>query len=227
MVLAGVRGEDYLPSAFPFPETMRPMRTLTRVVVSLAALAALPCTVGAQSVVGGMAGRVESRQLRDRADDSATRRGILVGAFVDVQTPVAPLGILAEAFYAQRGGRLDLGSAPGVQGEVQADVLGVTVAPQFQVGVGPVSAYAYAGPMVEMSVRTRYTDELAPAYRNPSAQTLAVTAGGGLGLRLGVWSVRAEVRVLEELSSAFTGDAGDFRHRSKEILVRVGRSVVR
>jgi hypothetical protein len=29
------------------------------------------------------------------------------------------------------------------------------------------------------------------------------------------------------LSPAFTGDVGDFRHRSKEILVRVGRNVVR
>lgn len=203
------------------------MRTLTRVLVSLAAVTFVPGVAAAQSVMGGMVGYVGSRQLRDRADDSATRTGALVGAFVDVETPVGPLGILAEAFYAQRGGRLELGSSPGQQGEVQADVLGFTVAPNLHVGFGPVSAYAYAGPMVEMPVRTRYTDELAAAYRNPAGQILAVTAGAGLGVRFGIWSVRAEARVVEELSPAFTGDAGDFRHRSKEILVRVGRMVIR
>ena len=178
-------------------------------------------------MIGGLAGRVESRQLRDRGEDSDTRAGALVGAFVDVQTPVGPLSILAEAFYAQRGGRFDLGGTSGLQGQVQADVLGFTVAPTLHAGIGPVSVYAYAGPMVETPVRTRFTEELSPAYRNPAGQVFAVTAGAGLAVRAGIWSVRAEARVVEELSAAFSGDAGDFRHRSKEILLRVGRSVVR
>jgi len=203
------------------------MRTLTRVLVSLATLASVPCVANAQSVIGGLAGRVESRQLRDRGEDSDTRAGAMVGAFVDVQTPVAPLSILAEAFYAQRGGRFDLGGTSGLQGQVQADVLGFTVAPTLHAGIGTVSVYAYAGPMVETPVRTRFTGELAPAYRNPTGQIFAVTAGGGLGVRSGVWSVRVEARVVEELSAAFAGAAGDFRHRSKEILVRLGRTAVR
>ena len=180
------------------------MRTVTSLLL-LSALsvtsvqAQAPGAGGSQSVLGGMAGRVESRQLRDRGEESGTRTGNLVGVFVEVRTPVAPLGVLAEAFYAQRGGHFDVDETPGLQGQVQADVLGLTVAPTLRVGVGPVSAYAYGGLMVETPVRTRYTGELEPAYRNPAGQIFAVT----------------------------TGDAGDFRHRSREILVRLGRSAVR
>ena len=174
-----------------------------------------------------MAGRVESRQLWKHHEDSALRTGALVGAFVEVQTPVSSLRILAEAFYAQRGGRFDLEGTPGLQGQVQADVLGFTVAPTLLAGFGPVSVFGYAGPTVETPARTRFTQELAPAYRNPAGQIFAVTAGAGLAVRSGVWSVRFEARVVEEMSAAFSGDAGDFRHRSKEILVRVGRSMAR
>jgi hypothetical protein len=203
------------------------MRTLTRALVSLVVLSWIPQLAGAQSAIGGMAGRVESRQIRDRGEDSGTRTGALVGAFIDVETPVGPLSVLAEAFYAQRGGRFDLAGTAGFQGQVQADVLGFTVAPTLHAGIGPLSVYAYGGPMLETPVRTRSTGELSPAYRNPAGQVFAVTGGGGLAVRAGVWSVRIEARVVEELSAAFSGDAGDFRHRSKEILVRVGRIVVR
>jgi hypothetical protein len=62
------------------------------------------------------------------------------------------------------------------------------------------------------------------AYQNPAAQVFSVTAGGGVELRiLTQYGFRLEVRHVEGLSPAFTSDAGDFKHRSTEILVRVGR----
>ncbi|HSG50282.1 MAG TPA: hypothetical protein VLA43_20820, partial [Longimicrobiales bacterium] len=106
----------------------------------MAAPTLVPGPVRAQSVVGGMAGRTESRQLRDRGEASGTRAGNVVGVWADVQTPAAPLGVLAEGFYAQRGGRFDLSGTSGLQGQVQADLLGVTVAPLLRMGVGPLSA---------------------------------------------------------------------------------------
>jgi hypothetical protein len=174
-----------------------------------------------------MAGRVESRQLRDRQEDSKTHTGFMAGAFVDVQTPVAPLTVLAEAFYAQRGARYDLGAAAELEGQVQSEVVGFTLAPTFHVRVGPVSAHVYGGPTMETPLRTQAPTELEPAYRSPAGQIFAVTAGGGVAVRTGIWSVRLEARVVEQLSAAFSGALGDFRHRSTEILVRVGKVVVR
>lgn len=151
----------------------------------------------------------------------------MTGAFIDVQTPVGPLSILAEAFFAQRGGQFDANHPEVPEGQVRADVLGFTVAPTLRVELGPASVYGYAGPMVEVPVHTRYTSDLASAYRFPAGQIFAVTAGGGVGVGVGAWSVRLEARVVEELSSAFSSDAGDYRHRSTEILVRVGKVVAR
>ena len=199
------------------------MRTPTRFLVSLAVLALVPAVVGAQSVVGGMAGAVVSRQIVDPGDDTDTRTGGMVGAFVDVQTPVGPLAVLAEAFYVQRGGRVDLEGPAGLQGEVRSDLIGFTVAPTLRVGIGSASLFAYGGPMIEIPVYTRSSAELETAYRTPTSGVFAVTGGGGLAVGTGDWSVRVEARIVEEISAAYTGDAGDFRHRSKEILVRVGR----
>jgi hypothetical protein len=199
------------------------MRTLTRLLVSLTAVALVPGALRAQATVGAVVGRTESRQLLDRDADSDTRTGYLAGGFVEVQTPAGPLSVLAEAFLAQRGGTFAPGRPDSLRGEVQADMLGFTVAPLLHAGVGPVSVYGYAGPMVEMPVRTRSAPDLSPAYRTPAGQIFAVTAGAGVGFDAGVWSVRLEARVVEELSNAYSGDAGDFRHRAKEILVRVGR----
>lgn len=199
------------------------MRTLTRLLVSLAVLGLVPAVADGQSVVGGMAGGVVSRQIRDPGDASDTRTGGMVGAFVDVQTPATFLAVLAEVFYVQRGGRVDLEGPAGLQGQVRADLLGFTLAPTLHVGMGPVSVFAYGGPMVEVPLYTRSSAELESAYQTPAGGVFAVTAGGGLGVGAGPWSVRVEARIVEELSPVYTGDAGDFRHRSKEILVRVGR----
>jgi hypothetical protein len=194
------------------------MRILLPVLATLAAFA--PSRLSAQELrgVGLFAGDVDSRQVRPREGDSGTRNGIVAGAFVDVR--VSGLwSVLAEAAYAQRGGRY-----PDQQGEVEADYLGMTVAPEWHVDIGFVGAFVYGGPVGEFTVRTRYSPNLASAYQNPADQVLSATAGAGVELRIpAIYAFRLEIRHVEGLSPAFTGDAGDFKHRSTEILVRVGR----
>jgi len=170
--------------------------------------------------IGLFAGDVESRQIRPRESDSGARNGIVAGAFVDVRVS-AFWSVLAEAAYAQRGGRY-----PDEQGggEVEADYVGMTVAPEWHVDIGFVGAFVYGGPMGEFTVRTRYSPNLASAYQNPADQVLCATAGAGVELRIpAIYAFRLEIRHVEGLTPAFTGDAGDFRHRSTEILVRFGR----
>lgn len=199
------------------------MRTLTASLVSLAVLTA-PVSVQAQtSVVGGLAGRVTSVQLRERGDDSAERSGFLVGAYVDVVTPTPLLHVLAEASYVQRGGRLALTGTGEPVGDVQADYLMAVVAPSLRVGVGPVALVGYAGPVVEFPLRTRSVAELGNLYATPNEQVFSVTAGAGLEGDLGSWIVRGEVRMVRQLSSAYANLDRDIKHRSTEILVRLGR----
>ncbi|MGD8322218.1 MAG: outer membrane beta-barrel protein [Gemmatimonadota bacterium] len=198
------------------------MRTLSLVVVALALV--VP-SAQAQSLrgVGVQVGHVESKQIVTNGDDSGTRSGLMGGLFIDVQTPAPLLSVLAEASFVQRGGTFTTAD-PSTGGDVEADYLTFTVAPELHVDIGPAGAFAYAGPTAEASVRTRYAPALAAAYQNPASLALAATAGGGVELRLlQGWAFRLEARVVEGLSAAFTGDAGEFKHRSSEFLVRVGR----
>lgn len=197
------------------------MRTLP--LMATLVLLAAPAPVRAQGLrgVGLFGGSVESRQIRTREGESDRRTGILAGAFVDVPVSGGLWSVLAEAEYVERGGKFT-GDADG--GEVEADYLAATVAPEWHVDVVFVGAFLYGGPTLELSMRTRSSANLAGAYQNPAGQVFSVTAGGGVELRvLPTYAFRLEVRHVEGLSPAFTGDAGDFKHRSTEILVRVGR----
>lgn len=196
------------------------MRTSALVFTALVVL--VPRGLSAQSIrgVGFFVGDVESRQLREREDDSATRNGIVAGAFVDVGV-TGHWSVLTETAYAQRGG-----SYPTDQGggEVQADYLEMTVAPSWHIDIAFVGAFAYAGPTAELSLRTKYSADLAAAYRDPADQVLSATAGAGVDLRIpSIYGFRLEIRHVEGLTPAFSGPAGEFKHRSTEILVRVGR----
>ena len=198
------------------------MRTLATPLVSLLVVLGLPHQADSQMVMGGAVGVVQSRQLRDRAADSETRTGFLVGAWADVTTPASPLHVLAEVAYVRRGGTFPLGGLAGLSGDVEADYLATTVAGQVGFGVGPVGALIYAGPTFEAPLRTRSAPGLGAAYANPADQSFSVTAGAGLRWHGPRWVVRAEARIVEGLSSAFSGAAGEYRHRSVEVLLRVG-----
>jgi len=179
--------------------------------------------LGAQSLlVGGQAGAVASRQVVERGEPSGDRTGFLAGAFVAVPTPSSWLEVLAEASYVQRGGRFSV--TDGATGDVRADYLVFSVAPAFRHPLGPAAVYLYAGPSLEAHLQVRSAAELAGAYREPSDQIFSVQVGAGVEIRLADrWNVRVEARHVEGLSAAFDSEAGDFRHRSRELVVRVGR----
>lgn len=199
------------------------MRTAAPGLAFLLFLFLTPADASSQTVrgVGAFAGSTESRQLRPRDEPSLPHTGLLAGAWVDVHLPRSVWSVLAEASYAERGGKYAQGE---IFHEVQADYLGMTVAPEFHMDVAFVGAFVYGGPTLEVPLRTRSTDEAEPAFRDPAGQVLSVTGGGGVEVRLpDTYAFRLEIRHVEGLSAAFTGDAGDFRHRSTEILVRFGK----
>lgn len=214
------------------------MRTLTTAMVSLAtgatatlvllALLLVPDTAAAQQQVttGGVAGLVRSRQLAEGGEESEPRTGFLVGAWVEVGTPVRFLHVLAEAAYVRRGGRVTVGGPAAVVGEVESDWITATVAPVARVGNGPGSVFVYAGPTLEVPARTRTVAPLQNRYATTSDQAFAVTAGAGLGVHRGRWEVRGELRHVEGLTSVYSPSSGGIRHRSTEMVVRLGRARV-
>lgn len=195
---------------------MRPLP----LVAALLALA-LPVRAHGQDLrgIGLFGGTSQSRQVREREPNSDTRTGLVAGGYLDVAVG-GVWSVLAEGSYVERGGSYSGDDA----GEVEADYLSMTVAPEWHLDVAFLGAFAYGGPSLELNVRSRSSPNLAGAYQDPSSQVLSVTAGGGVEIRvLSTYAFRLEVRHVEGLSTAYTGDAGDFRHRSTEILVRVGR----
>jgi len=81
-----------------------------------------------------------------------------------------------------------------------------------------------AGIWVDVETAKPFLSVLAEAaYASPSDQAFSATAGAGLEGRLDGWAVRGEGRVVEGLSSAYSGSAGEIRHRSVEVLLRLGK----
>lgn len=203
------------------------MRTLTGLLVSAAALLtpARPATAQLRSV-GVYTGVVQSTQVRDRAPDSNSRRGPLLGVFVDPQTPLSWMSVLAELSWVRRGASYDAAVPTGgvTQLQVRTDYLTFTVAPTLRASVGRLSVFGYAGPSTDILMRSRASTELRTVLERSSDQVLAAVAGGGLEVRLPSGQmVRSEVRMDWGLSAAYSGSGGDVRYRSLEILVRLGR----
>jgi hypothetical protein len=211
------------------PPLNLPSRGLTALLSTLftSVLLAPPASLWAQGVsVGAQVGLVSSRQLVRGGDPSQARSGFLAGAFVEVDTPGAWLGVLAEASFTRRGGRFALQG--GQVGEVRADYLVFAVSPVVRRRLGAVSLFVYGGPSLETHLQVRAAAELAAAYREPSDQIFSAQLGAGLEANLaGMLRLRLEARHVEGLSPAFDSSAGEFRHRSRELLLRLGRSRAR
>lgn len=208
------------------------MRTLRTILVSAALCATATLLPGARAhaqvirAVGGFAGRTDSWQSWAAHPDARHRKGVELGAFVDVATPHPWLSVIAEAGYLQRGARLPVGTGGNgatLLGDVRVDYLSMAVLPEAHIGLGPVSVFGYAGPAVDVHVDTRTVTALEPAYHNDKAQVLVGEAGAGLELLVrGRWAVRAEIRRSADLTSAYTDAPGDIKFRSTEILIRFG-----
>lgn len=170
---------------------------------------------------GVVAGPVDAVQLRERAPDSDHHSGFMVGAWADVPTPTSWLTVLAEATAVRRGGEYDQGPDLPVA-VVDADYLAFSIFPALRLGLGPVSLTAYAGPSLDVHLRSRSAIPLQQAFREPSTQVFAAVTGAGLEVTRGRAVFRIEARRHEQISSAYSGAVDGLRHRSTEIVARVG-----
>jgi hypothetical protein len=125
------------------------MRTLPLALVSVL-VAVLPHNVTAQRVraVGLIAGRVESKHVLQRSEDSQHREALTVGAFGEVTTPKSWLDIGIQLTFVPRGGKYPVPTSGGPEAltaEVQADYLTFSLVPTGRLAVGPVSVTGLGG----------------------------------------------------------------------------------
>ncbi len=199
---------------------------LVAVMLSLAPV--FPPRVHAQEIraVGGHLGWTNSRQMWSGALESDERRGLVLGAFVEVATPLNWLSVIAEASYAQRGGKVSL-EAVGLQGQetvdTRVDYISFPVVVSARFFRNPVGIYAYIGPAVDYHLNTQGEPSVADLYATEKKSVLTGVVGGGVELLVAQrWSLRLEARLMEGLSGAFEGRLGEIRHRSFELVIRAG-----
>jgi hypothetical protein len=209
----------------------RPPGNVTRasalVAVTLFLAIAFPPRVPAQEIraVGGHLGRTSSRQVFDGALKTDERRGLLLGAFVEVATPLDWLSVIAEASYVQRGGEISL-EAFGLQGqesvETKVEYISFPVVLSARFFRNPIGIYAYVGPAVDYYLNVQGSPMVSDLYTTERT-TLTGVVGGGVELLVAQrWSLRLEARLMEGLTAAFDGRLGEIRHRSFELFIRAG-----
>ena len=176
-------------------------------------------------LTGGFAGRTDSEMLWSPPVETSPRSGFLAGAFVDVPTPVSWLRMRAEGGLAQRGGFVSTDTrGNAVDGEVRGDYLGVHIEAKAGLSLGPVHAFAVAGPVIDYLLRNREDPVLAQVFVEERGTVLGVAAGAGLGLRVTrAWVIEAETRWVRGLTEAYSGSGLQVRNRSREWVLRLSR----
>ena len=133
-------------------------------------------------LTGGFAGRTDSEMLWSPPVETSPRSGFLAGAFVDVPTPVSWLRMRAEGGLAQRGGFVSNDTrGNAVDGEVRGDYLGVHIEAKAGLSLGPVHAFAVAGPVIDYLLRNREDPVLAQVFVEERGTVPG--GGGGSGAR--------------------------------------------
>jgi len=180
-----------------------------------------------RGTVGAFFGSTSSEQIWPDPVAADRLRGMALGVYIDVQTPLPFLSIRAEAGYAGRGSVLwdeELDPERSAEAAIRGHYLSFPVHGKVEAGLGPVSGYLFAGPTLDFLLSSDCTELFCQIVQEEKTTVVSVAAGAGVGLelprgfRLGV-----EARHTEGLSEAYRGGPGSGRNRTLELLVRMGR----
>ena len=142
---------------------------------------AAPADAQGTYTVGGLLGQLESRQLHSHADDTQARTDVVLGAFVDVATPLSWLHIGLEASIARRGGHYETTTAAGPTTQsARIDYLSFALMPAVWHDFGPFALYMSLGFARESDVGIGSTADLVPLFSEPASNVFALAAAAGL-----------------------------------------------
>jgi len=204
------------------------LRSWSLPLLAVAALSAEGTAAQSRPItLGGLGGWVQNTPVWNRGFETESVGGLVLGAWVNVPTPVPWLSVTAEAAFTQRGSGtfLDPAEVPGALGvsPIRTDYVTASVLPRGTLEVGALRLHAATGPTMDLLLRSRVDVVLEPELDEPATAVFAWTAGVGIGMDVGTgWVAEIEARIVEGLSSAYSGDLGTLRNRSIEVLARVG-----
>jgi hypothetical protein len=176
------------------------------------------------TVLGIVVGYNRSEGLWTPESESESVGGVMLGGFVNAKTPVSWFSVRAELLWVQRGNDV-MGSIEGepLVGGVRSDYVTISVHPRASVGVGPIRLHVAAGPTLDQLISSRLDTTLGSAALADVGTVFGVGAGVGIGATVGRrYRVEVEGRVFEGLGDAYSGDFVAMRHRSYELVARVG-----
>lgn len=178
-------------------------------------------------VAGVVAGFNSTEHIWTPSAETENVVGATVGGFVDVQTPLDWLTAGVEVAYAQRGSDVLLESAGATSpGGIRTDFLSLALRARAGLGVGRARLYVVAGITSDFVIRSRLDPFLIQVLDEERQAPFGVLAGGGFGFRVTDTVVAdIEARLVEGLQSSYGGDRLTARHRSREIVFRVGMLV--
>jgi opacity protein-like surface antigen len=187
-----------------------------------------PTVAQAPALTAGLVGGYTSTEhVWSPSADTERVGGVLVGGFVDVQTPLDWLTAGVEMAYTQRGSDVLLGEddAPS-PGGIRTDFLTFAVRARAGLGLGRARFHVVAGPVADFVVRSRLDPLLGQVLDEERQAPFGVVVGAGAGLRITDTVVAdVEARLTEGLQSSYAGDLISARHRSQELVLRVGMLV--
>lgn len=174
--------------------------------------------------VGVHLGMVRAEQLWDDPVRGTRSNGFTIGIGVDVPTPVPAFSVRAGVGYVQRGSGVwdtELDPDGVAQRNVRSHYLSVPLEAKVGRGIGPVSLYLVAGPVIDLLLDTQCSQDLCPLLEEERPMLLNATIGAGLAIPLQerLWA-DVEIRLTEGLTSGYSTAGTGLRYRSVEAVVR-------
>ena len=128
-------------------------------------------------------GATTSRQIWNSTYSSDRLDGLALGAYVDVRTPVSFLSVRAEAGYMGRGSVVwDPGDDPErtAEARIRSHYLSVPVHGKVAGKVGPLSAYLFGGPTMDLLLNSGCSVEFCQVFREERMAVFGVAVGAGV-----------------------------------------------
>ena len=174
--------------------------------------------------VGFHLGQVRSRQIWSGPISTETANGLSLGVNVDVPTPAPFLSIRAEIGYVGRGSVVwdeELDPERLAVANVRSHYLSIPIQGKVRFGLGPVTAFLFAGPTLDQLLETQCTQAFCQVLSEERPTVLSVGVGAGVSIDFrDRFRGDFEVRVTEGLTDAYVASSSSIRYRSLEFLIR-------
>jgi opacity protein-like surface antigen len=199
--------------------------TLTIVTAVVLLFSGALHTANAQNPVSfGLKGGINIANLSgDEFEDFDTRTGLTVGAVLDINIPMLPIGIESGIYYTQKGVSFSesidfFGEMMDFKGKLKLDYIEVPVLAKISLGPpGPLSPHLLVGPYVgfnlnaEFDISSNGESESEDISDDINSTDFGFLAGVGVDFNLGLTKLNIQARYTFGLNDI--SDDIDSRHR--------------